>query len=416
MARFGRRRRDGEERVKRISPIVAAVFLPTALLAFGQGVLVTTLPLYASSLGVGYSLISLAVSAAAIGTLAADVPAGAFLARIGLRKAMIGGSALVTVSTLLLAFGPGLPLLVALRVLAGVGAALWALSRHAYLTEAIPLGQRGQAISVFGGINRLGVFAGPVLGGLAADRFGLTASFLLSGLLAGVATIVSIVLLKPAPRPQSAPRAARWRVVGASMRANGRDLGAASTAQTLGQMIRTGRYLIIPLYGADRLGLDAGQIGLILTVGAMLDVSMFVPAGWLMDRFGRKVAAVPSFGIMALGVALIPRADSFRALLVAALVIGLGNGLGSGVMMTLGADLAPAGATGEFLGIWRLIGDVGAALGPLTVGWVAASFGLANGAYVLAGIGLLTALTLAVLVRETRAGTMNGESRSSVEK
>ena len=167
-------------------------------------------------------------------------------------------------------------------------------------------------------------------------------------------------------------------------------------------MIRAGRHLIVPLYGADRLGLDAAQIGLIMTTAALLDVAMFVPAGMVMDRFGRKVAAVPSFAMMAVGVGLIPAASGFAGLLLAAAVIGLGNGLGSGTMMTLGADLAPPGATGEFLGIWRLIGDAGALGGPLAVGLVASAFGLTGGALALAGIGLAAALTLALLVRETR--------------
>ncbi|MGI9254218.1 MAG: MFS transporter, partial [Thermomicrobiales bacterium] len=78
-------------------------------------------------------------------------------------------------------------------------------------------------------------------------------------------------------------------------------------------------------------------------------------------------------------------------------------GLGSGAMMTLGADLAPPGATGEFLGVWRLIGDVGASAGPLVVGWVAASAGLTGGAYVLAAVGVGAALTIGLLVQETRS-------------
>ncbi len=98
-----------------------------------------------------------------------------------------------------------------------------------------------------------------------------------------------------------------------------------------------------------------------MTLGAVVDVSMFFPAGMLMDRFGRKVAAVPSFGLMALGIGLIPFARSFDflTLLLVTMIIGFGNGLGSGLMMTLGADLAPPGAAGEFLGFWRLIGDIG---------------------------------------------------------
>nr|MBA3414882.1 MFS transporter [Chloroflexia bacterium] len=390
----------------RRSEMLVAVYLPTVLLAFSQGLLLATLPLYADGFGVGYQLVSLAVGAAALGTLLTDVPAGALLARIGLRPAMVGGSGLVAASTLALALTDTFPTVIVARLLAGVGTALWALSRHAFLTETVPPGQRGQALSVFGGINRIGVFAGPALGGVVADRLGLDASFILSAALAGLALAVSVVLIEAAPRVVVAPRGVRWGLVAAAVKASGRDLGAAALAQTLAQMIRAGRYLIIPLYGADRLGLDPGRIGLVMTVGALVDVSMFVPAGWLMDRFGRKTASVPSFAVMAVGVGLIPLARDFNGLLLASVVIGLGNGLGSGAMMTLGADLAPPGATGEFLGVWRLIGDLGAVLGPITVGWVAVAFGLVGGAWALAGVGVAASLTLALLVRETRAGPL----------
>jgi MFS family permease len=387
----------------RISSTVLSIFLPTALLAFSQGLLVATLPLFAQDFGVGYQAISLAVGAAAIGTLVMDVPAGALLGKMGLRPAMIGGSALVAVSTLLLAFTEHFPAVVALRLLAGVGTAVWGLSRHAYIAEAIPVAQRGQALSTFGGINRMGLFLGPVLGGVIASGLGLRWSFVVSAMLAGAALAISAALLEALPREQGPPHRERWGRVRQAVRANWRDLSAATAALTMAQMIRAGRYLIIPLYGADVLGLDASRIGLVMTVGALVDVAMFVPAGIVMDRFGRKVASVPSFTVMALGVAMIPLADSFAGLIAASVVIGLGNGLGSGAMMTLGADLAPPGATGEFLGVWRLIGDVGASAGPLVVGVVAASAGLRGGAWVLAATGVGAAATIALLVRETRS-------------
>ena len=317
---------------------------------------------------------------------------------------MIVGSGLVALSTLGLVWSDQFPGLVLLRFLAGIGTALWALSRHAYIAEAIAPAQRGQALSMFGGINRLGIFGGPAIGGVLADQAGIHVTFGLSAALAGLALAMSAILLKPLTRAAHRHSRAshRWRLVGAGVRRNARDLSAAATAQTLGQMIRAGRFLIIPLWGAEQLGLDAAQIGTIVTAGAILDVSMFIPAGMLMDRFGRKVAAVPSFALMALGIGLIPFTRDFLTLLLVAMLIGLGNGLGSGLMMTLGADLAPPGATGEFLGIWRLIGDVGAVTGPLLVGAVAAAAGLSGGAWVLSVAGWLAVFTLARLVRETR--------------
>jgi MFS-type transporter involved in bile tolerance (Atg22 family) len=70
-------------------------------------------------------------------------------------------------------------------------------------------------------------------------------------------------------------------------------------------------------------------------------------------------------------------------------------------MFTLGADLAPPGATGEFLGMWRLIGDVGSTGGPVVVGGIADLVGLGAAAFALAGIGVLSAVILSVFVKET---------------
>jgi MFS family permease len=108
---------------------------------------------------------------------------------------------------------------------------------------------------------------------------------------------------------------------------------------------------------------------------------------------------------------MIPFASSYAGLLTAAVVIGFGNGLGAGTMTTLGADLAPAGATGEFLGLWRLVGDAGMVSGPLVVGAMASKVGLENSAFVLSGVGLAATLTLALLVRETRHSPIERERR-----
>ena len=70
-------------------------------------------------------------------------------------------------------------------------------------------------------------------------------------------------------------------------------------------------------------------------------------------------------------------------------------------MMTLGADLAPVDSRGEFLGVWRLIGDLGSAGGPLIVGGIAGALALGAAALVISGAGGLAASVFAFLVPET---------------
>jgi MFS family permease len=180
-----------------------------------------------------------------------------------------------------------------------------------------------------------------------------------------------------------------------------RRLGAAAAGVLMAQAIRAGRRIVIPLYAAAVLGLDVQQVGWIVSLAAAFDVLLFPVAGWVMDRFGRKHAIVPSFALQAVGMALVPLTAGFAGLAAAASLIGLGNGLGAGTMMTVGADLPPKDAVGEFLGAWRLVGDGGAMGGPVLVGALADALGLAFATVAVAAVGAGAALTFAYGVPET---------------
>jgi len=176
--------------------LLLPVYVPTALLAFGQGLLIPTLPVYAATFGVPFTLVSLAVGAAAIGTLVTDVPAGMLLGRLGRKPAMLLGTMLVAVSTLLIGLAHYFPELVVYRLLAGAGTALWGLSRHAYITDIAPVAERGRSIAIFGGINRIGVFAGPAVGGVVGASLGLNVPFLLASFMAIIATVISLLFIR----------------------------------------------------------------------------------------------------------------------------------------------------------------------------------------------------------------------------
>ena len=76
--------------------------------------------------------------------------------------------------------------------------------------------------------------------------------------------------------------------------------------------------------------------------------------------------------------------------------MGVGNGLGSGIVMTLGADAAPAVGRAPFLGVWRLLSLVGHNGAALVVGAVAAVATIGAASVV---VGLLTLVGGAWLAR-----------------
>jgi MFS family permease len=165
--------------------------------------------------------------------------------------------------------------------------------------------------------------------------------------------------------------------------------------------MRATRQLLIPLFG-QALGLDVATIGLVYSFATVVDIALFYPSGVLADRWGRKWSAVPSMLCYALGLALLPAAGGLYSLLAVAVLLGFANGIGTGVVMIIGADLARAsGRQGQFLGLWRLIGDLGISLAPLLAGVLVDSAGLAAASLSVAGLGLAGALVMAYLVAET---------------
>jgi MFS family permease len=383
--------------------IVLSLYLPTFFLSFATGLLTPIMPLYARSFEISYALVGVVLAAQGTGNLIGDIPAGIILGKFGHKLTMLIGVSMFGLCITAMSWAHTVPELITYGFLAGLGNAMWNISRHAYMTDLVPLATRGRVSATFGGINRIGTFLGPLLGGTVAATFGLRVPFLFFGAI----TVVAFVLSALYVNESVAPRKSRGGVRGHTIhlieitRTYAGILTTAGIAQLLAQMIRTGRNSIIPLYAADVVGLDVQTIGLIVTLASAIDMAMFYPAGVIMDRWGRKWASAPSFLIQGIGMALVPLTMSFETLLMATLVIGFGNGIGSGTMLTLGSDLAPKESMGEFLGVWRLIGDLGGTGAPLAVGGVADLVGLAMSALVMAGVGMGAAAILAFLVPET---------------
>lgn len=383
--------------------LLLPVYIPTTFLSFGQGLMIPIIPLYALEFGASYSLAGLIVAAAWIGTMLSDLPTGMLLPRLGYRRAMILGAGLFAVATIALGLANFTAELIVYRFIIGIGTAFWGISRLAFITQVVPPASRGRTIAAFGGITRFGAFIGPAVGGFVGTQYGLSTALIMAGILAGAAGIMGVLFARD-PEPVASTHSARHfdlAVLREVANHNRRDLVAAGATNVLAQLVRAGRQIAIPLYGAS-IGLDAAQIGQIVSLSSMVDMSLFAAAGYVMDRYGRKAAAVPSFVIMAIGLAMVPFAQTYFVFLIAGLVIGLGNGIGSGTMMTLGADLSPPGRTGEFLGLWRMIGDSGQAVAPLVVGSVADLVGIGLTTGMVAGTGMLAAATMALFLQETR--------------
>jgi MFS family permease len=381
----------------RVSSLTGSVYVPGVLYAIGQGAATPMIALVALDLGASPAVAGAIVALRGIGTLFFDIPAGSLVARVGERRAMLIATGALTLIALGIGLGPTLPMYAVLVFLMGGAWSIWALARLAFATEVTPPRHRGRVMSMVGGTMRIGQFVGPLLGGLVVIPFGLAGPFFAQALLAAIAALS----LGLAPEP---PTAGTTVSIPSSLRQvlreHRRTLGTAGIVAVTFQLLRTARQAIIPLWG-DHIGLSASQISLIFGLSSGIEMIIFYPVGMLMDRKGRRWAAIPSLLLLSLGLALIPLTSEFIGLLVVSLFIGLANGLGSGINLTLGSDLSPEAGRSQFFGLWRLISDVGTAGGPLLVAVVTSLVSLAAAPIAVAAVGLAGAAVMWRSVPET---------------
>jgi len=387
----------------RLTSLTASVYLPTFFFAIGQGAVLPIIPLFAKELGAPVAIASLIVAMRGLGTMLFDLPSGMLVSRIGDKGAMVAGTALVAIVAVGASLSGSVVVLAGLILLMGGGWSFWQLARLAYVSEVTPLEQRGRALSLVGGANRAGTFVGPIIGGFLGHQFGLEAAFYAQAVAGLCASGLMFIAIRGAGgTPVLSGHNATARMV--STIANHRRVFAVAGAPVIAlQILRQGREVFLPLWG-DSIGLDVARIGLAYSASSLVDAGIFYPVGFVMDRWGRKRVGVPSLLTMSLGLAILPLTSGVSGFVLVALLTGFGNGLGSGIIMTLGADFAPPDRRGEFLGVWRFIADAGSAGGPMVISSVVAVASLGAAAAVTAGIGLAGAAVFALFVPETLRG------------
>lgn len=396
------------------------IYGPTLLFALGEGAVIPLIPVIADRLGADVALAALIASALVVGQLCGNIPAGWAVARFGERLTM-GVAGIVILGGLVgVVLANSLAVFAAAVFLIGFCAASFALARHSFMTTRVPLHFRARALSLLGGTFRLGMFVGPFISAALLGIFGDESASIAFFAVCQVATIL-LVFLGPDPeRAIAAPTAGRtegvdaedtgepvtgsipmvertgvfrtmWRFRGVLAR-----LGLAAASLSA---VRSARQVVLPLWGVS-LGLDASTIAVVVGVSGAIDFALFYASGQVMDRFGRLWAALPAMILMGAGffaLSVTHELDSASLwFAMFAAVLGVGNGLSSGILLTLGADLAPTTDPAAFLGSWRTLTDGGGAVAPVLISVLTAAVSLP---VAVAAMGVIAVLGAAGFVR-----------------
>ncbi|CCH78232.1 putative transporter [Nostocoides japonicum T1-X7] len=357
--------------------IAVPAYGPTVVAALGTGATAPVIALAAIDLGASVSVASFAVGLGLVAEVFFAIPAGSLIARVGERRALIWGCAVDAVFSSVAWLVPSLAGYLLAQFALGFTASVFMVARQGYLVEAVPYAVRARAMSTLGGVNRIGLFLGPFIAAPVIHLWGPRTAYaiaVVSGLGAGAIVLLSRditaehdLALRTAPARQPT-RTVLW--------AHRRTFATVGIGVLFIGAVRAARTTLIPLW-ALHVGLTASQTALVFGVAAGLEMLVFYPAGSVMDRLGRRWVAIPCMTLMGVAFLVLPHTATLAGVGAAAIVGSVGNGLGSGIVMTLGADHAPSEGRAQFLGGWRFLSVVGGSSAPLGIGVVAGAASLA---------------------------------------
>lgn len=350
-----------------------ATYLPALLLSTGLGIALPAIPKLASSFGVSFGIASGVITAYLIGVLVAAVPSGWLVDRFGRRPVLIAGPILAAAAAFAIAGSQSFAVLLALRFAGGVANQFWLTSRLSLISHTAAANERGRQISWMFGMDNVGRLVGPLIGGFVAAAYGPRATFVAYGALALVALIPALVFGERGRDGHDSRRTERSTM---SVREIVVPLAGYFAIALFAGLARGPIFAdLLHLYAAYQYKLTPTQIGYLATAASAIALPLSFFAGWLLDRFGRKVVMVPSFGGCAVAMAALAVSAYLQLDLtwyVTLFLLGVAiQSLTGGSIQTVGADVAPPAARGMFLGLWMFVGQVGVVTGPLVFAYLA---------------------------------------------
>jgi MFS family permease len=379
--------------------------------------MVPTIPVLAGNFAISAGTAAQLITALSVGRFAGMPISGFLLDRFGARAALIAGPLAAGLSAVFAAAVPFFSLLLLQVFLIGIADSIWVMAREIAGVDLVRADQRGRLLSGFHGVNYLGLAFGPLIGGLLTEQFGYRAVFIAYAVCAVASTLLGSSV--ESRHRSAAPHSEKAVVIGWSLRALRLRLhGIKEVFYQISPELRA-TYLVIvlatftsvahrvttqsivPVFASVTLGMTPKEVGLLFTISGLSVFLMILPAGFVIDKVGRKWATVPSTGIPAIAFLLIPFAGSFYQLAILLCFLGVANGLSLGSLATSTYDVVPAAARGRLQAARRTIAEIGGVSAPLLGGFLADKFNPGVPFLAYAPLLILSAILLALIARET---------------
>lgn len=378
-----------------------ALFVTAFVDMVGLVMIVPLLPFYAADFGANATMVGVLISAFSVAQLAVSPLWGRGSDHFGRRPMILAGLLLSAAAYIVFALANSITLLLASRVIQGVGGGTIGVVQ-AYVTDATAPQDRTKSLGWLSAVTSLGAVLGAPFGSALVAIGGRAAPGLAAaGLAAGTALFAWRFLQESRGMRASSAHAstippARMRDVFRTIVSRWGDPAPRLIwIYTVGIGAFYGTVQTVPLLLTERLDITARTVGYFFALlGAVGVIVRAFALGHLVDRLGEARLARWGIGLLAAGLALVALAHSFATMLGGFILMPLGTACLFPSITGLLSHEVPATERGMYLGIQQTFGGVSRVVFPVGAGVVMDAFNRGT-PFWISGLLVLATLPLA---------------------
>ncbi len=375
-----------------VSPLVI-IFVTVFIDLLGFGIIIPLLPFYAESYGASALMVGLLGSVYSLMQFLVAPLAGRWSDRLGRRPIILAGLLGSCVAYVALALADSLALIFAARIVAGIAGGNIPTAQ-AYIADITTPENRARGMGLIGAAFGLGFIFGPAIGGILT-RFGPAMPMWCAAALC-LANFAAALALLPESRHGQPARASLGRLDLLQRARRHPGLVALLAVFFFVSTAFSGFEATFALFTERRFGFTAETIGYVFAfIGVILATINGVAVGRVVPRLGERRVVPMAIGLIALGLALVPAAQSVPLLFAVCGLIAVGMGFNNPALSSAVSRLADADEQGGMLGLAQSLGALGRIAGPTWGGFLFDNAGLAL-PFLSAAAIMMAALLLAV--------------------
>ncbi|PPA72416.1 MFS transporter [Jeotgalibacillus proteolyticus] len=338
----------------------------------GIGLVIPILPFYVEMFNADAQTLGFLVAVFALMQFLFAPVWGRLSDKIGRKPLITIGLAGFAAAEFIFAFATGLWMLFISRILAGIFGSALMPTAMAYVSDVTDEKSRGQGMGILGAAMGLGIVVGPGIGGWLAE-YNLSYPFIMAGIAASVAAIVSVFVL-----PESLPKEKRALIEDGPKQTQYSRIKEALVSPVGFLLILVfimsfglaNFQAIFGYYALERYGYGPQQVGIIiLCVGIVGTLVQGVGVGRMTRRFGEEKVVTISLIISAAGFILMTLAETFSMIIITTGVFFIGNSLLRPSLNSLISKLAGP-RQGMIMGLNNSFLSLGNVAGPILAGFL----------------------------------------------